>query len=259
MNHFKKNKNETSWEKVDQWYDSIVGKEGHYYHQHVVLPGVTRLLDLVPSSSLLDLGCGQGILSRKLPDSVHYTGIDLSSSLIQKAKEYTKNKEHRFFQGDICQPLPLKEKNFTHATMILCLQNVEFPEKAIAEAASHLQKNGKLIIVLNHPMFRIPRQTAWGIDESQNLQYRRINRYLTPLQIPIQAHPGKSDQDTTTWSFHHPLSSFIAWLSMHKMAIISLEEWISDKKSEGKQAKRENFARQEFPLFLTLVAQKLFD
>ena len=35
-----------------------------------------------------------------------------------------------------------------------------------------------------------------------------------------------------------------------------MEKWISDKKSVGKAGHQENFSRQEFPLFLTLVCRK---
>jgi len=35
-----------------------------------------------------------------------------------------------------------------------------------------------------------------------------------------------------------------------------MEEWISDKKSTGAKARMENRSREEFPLFLALLAQK---
>jgi hypothetical protein len=41
--------------------------------------------------------------------------------------------------------------------------------------------------------------------------------------------------------------------------ILVIDEWVSDKKSMGKCAAQENRARQEFPLFLTLIAQKTED
>jgi hypothetical protein len=38
--------------------------------------------------------------------------------------------------------------------------------------------------------------------------------------------------------------------------IAKIEEWTSDKESEGKTAKQENRARAEFPLFMAIQAQK---
>jgi len=247
---------ETSWEKVDSWYDDIVGKEGHYYHQHVVIPGVLKLLALPKKASLLDLACGQGILSRAIPKEVTYQGVDLAPSLIKAAKKHSTTPHTTFAVGDICSPLTLPQK-FTHASLILAIQNLLAPEKALQQASSALEPKGTLVIVMNHPCFRLPRQSHWGIDPTQKIQYRRIDRYLTPLKIPIQTHPGKQEV-STTWSFHHPLSHYINWLGEADFVVTKMEEWISPKVSTGKYAKMENRARTEFPLFLAIKAEKRY-
>lgn len=244
----------TDWEEGSQWYDSIVGSEGHYYHKNVILPALAPLLALKKDSSLLDLGCGQGVLARTLAKECAYVGIDLSPSLIQKAKsQATKNQE--FIKSDITEPLPLKGRTFTHATSVLALQNVENPLLALKQASLHLEPAGVLVLVLNHPAFRIPRQSHWGVDEAKKLQYRRVDRYLSPLKIPIQTHPGKNEG--TSLSFHHSLSAFSRFLFEAGFATLFMEEWISDKKSTGGAAKMEDRARQEFPLFLAIKAVKL--
>lgn len=247
----------TEWEDVSDWYDQIVGYSGHYYHRQVILPKLLSLLKLEEreAPSLLDLGCGQGILARALPKEVAYTGVDLSPSLIRQAK-HKAPKNCRFVVADICKELPLDKKDFTHATIILALQNVAAPDQAIRHAAHHLKEGGLLAIVLNHPCFRIPRQSGWIVDPDKKMQSRKIDRYLNPLKIPIQMHPGKGKDSETTWSFHFPLSDYSRFLSDVGFSILRIEEWRSDKKSEGRTAKMENRAREEFPLFLTFLAKK---
>lgn len=244
----------TDWETSSRWYDDLVGSEGHYYHQHVVIPGTLKLLGLKPNAKVLDLACGQGILARALPKDIPYCGIDGSASLIKAAKKLDHNNLHLFLEGDITKALPIDDK-FSHATIILALQNLDRPDLALKEAAKNLLPEGKLIIVLNHPCFRIPRQSHWGVDESKKLQYRRIDRYLTPLQIPIQTHPGKKES-VQSLSFHHSLSDMSRFLFEAGFAIELLEEWTSNKQSTGKNAKMENRAREEFPLFLAIKAKK---
>jgi SAM-dependent methyltransferase len=244
-------KHSTSWQPVAKWYTKLVGEKGQYYHQHVVIPGTLRLLGLDQSSRLLDVACGQGVLGRAIGKNVNYTGFDIARSLIEEAKRLDNSDKHTYLVGDATVDLPLGEWKFTHAAIVLALQNIEDGEAVIANIAKHLLPNGKLIIVLNHPAFRIPRQSSWGIDETNKLQYRRQNMYMSPLKIPIDLHPGPKE-GPQTWSFHRPLSYYISLLASHGFVVDALEEWTSDKESEGKARRMENRSRSEFPLFLAL-------
>lgn len=248
------NKAYTSWKKSGKWYNKIVGDKGHYYHQQIVLPGVIRLLKLESNSRLLDVGCGQGVLARNIPQNITYVGLDIADSLIQLAKNYDKNPKHTFIAADATAPISFKDKTFTHAAAILSLQNIEQPDRAIKNVSNCLEKNGKFIIVLNHPAYRIPRQSGWGIGENK-IQYRYENLYLSRLKIPITMHPGEKHSELT-WSFHYPISFYVQSLASNGFVILTMEEWTSNKSSFGIAAKMENRARSEFPLFLTIVAQK---
>jgi SAM-dependent methyltransferase len=246
----------TSWEPVKKWYNKAVGKEGHYYHQRLVIPGILRLMQLKQTSqpSLLDLACGQGVLGRAIPKEVSYCGIDIASGLIKTARQYDQQTQHRYLVGDVSKPLPLSEdEKFTHAAIVLALQNIEEPGHVIVNARRHLAANGRLFIVLNHPCFRIPRQSSWEVDAQNKLRYRRINRYASSMKIPVQAHPSQGDLSPVTWTFHHTLGDYTKWLHEAGFVIEQMEEWYSDKVSVGTAAKMENRSREEIPLFLTLV------
>lgn len=249
----------TSWEPVQKWYQGSVGDDGHYYHQHVVIPGVLRLLalDQQQKPSLLDIACGQGILGRQIPKNVEYTGVDISPSLVKLAKQADPYPHHEYFVGDVLKPLPVKKQDFTHAAIVLAIQNFEEPALALKNAAKHLAVNGRLVIAMNHPCFRVLRQSSWKVDEVQKVQYRRIDRYSSPMKFPIQAHPSKGEQSSTTWSFHHPLADYSLWLNQAGFAIELIEEWHSNKESTGKAAKMENRSREEIPLFLAIKAIKI--
>lgn len=246
---------DTSWENSAQWYDQIVGKEGHYYHEHVILPKLEALLGKNPPS-ILDLCCGQGVLARRLPQTTRYMGIDGSRSLIAMAKKRGAKCSFSFYCHNLMEPLELKGPSFSHATCVLALQNLENPLLLLKTAHRYLEDKGTLILVLNHPCFRIPRQSHWTVDEKKKLQSRTVDRYMTPLKIPIHTNPGKAEGSQTTFSFHQPLSFYMHALKEAGFWVLDLEEWCSDKRSQGKNASQENRARQEFPLFLTIVAQK---
>ncbi len=243
-----------NWDSSEQWYTDCVGEKGHYYHQSVVLPAALRLLNLKEKGSLLDLGCGQGVLARHLPETIDYFGIDNSQELISSARRLTRRKNAQFAVGDVIEKLPLEKTDFDRACFILSLQNMENPKSAIANAAKHLKTGGKLLIFMNHPCFRIPRQSDWGIDERAKLQYRKVNLYMSEQKIPIQTNPGKGERSAVTFSYHFPLSAYTQWLNQEGFSIDSIEEYCSDKKSEGAKARMEDRARREIPLFLSLLA-----
>lgn len=254
----KSKKPSSSWEPVEKWYNNAVGEEGHYYHKQIILPGVLRLLDFKgEKQSILDLACGQGVLGRYIPNNIRYHGIDIAPSLINAASKQDSNPKHQYSVSDATKPLPIKGELFSHAAIILALQNIEHPNLVFANVAKHLETNGKFIIVLNHPCYRIPRQSSWGVDDAKKIQYRRMDRYLSALKIPIQTHPSKAEKSSETWSFHYPISSYSKWLKETGFVIEVMEEWCSDKVSEGGAAKMENRSREEFPLFLTILAKKL--
>jgi ubiquinone/menaquinone biosynthesis C-methylase UbiE len=248
----------TSWQNVGKWYNEKVGEEGHYYHQSLILPNVLKLLNFSKNeeASLLDLACGQGVLSRVIPPFVSYVGIDAAAQLITAAKQYNRQASHRFVQADVTQKLPLQPPPFSHATLILALQNIEHPLAVFNNASQYLQSGAPFVIVINHPCFRIPRQSSWKVDDENKIQYRRIDRYMSAMKIPIQTHPGKGKNSPQTWSFHHPLSDYSRWLKEAGFMIELIEEWCSDKASEGGAAKMENRSRQEIPLFMGILARK---
>ena len=245
----KKQYSKNSWEPVSRWYDHIVGKKGHYYHQKVIIPNVIRIVGS-SNSRLLDLACGQGVLARHLGEQVDYTGVDISPSLIKRARQ--QSHKQRFIIGDASAPLPLNPNSFDWVTCILAIQDIEHADAMIAHAAKYLRHSGKMVVVMNHPCFRIPRATSW--QEDAGTRYRRVNGYMTPRTIPIRSTPSQGDRSPAVMSYHRPLSDYFHWLAEAGFVVTQLEEWVSDKQSSGSKARMENRARKEFPLFLCLVA-----
>lgn len=245
---------DTSWQKVSEWYGGVVGEKGHYFHRTVVIPKSIALMGLNSGEKILDIACGQGIFGRSVPGDVEYVGVDISENLISEARRLDKNIRHRYMVADVTREVKVNDM-FDKAVIILAIQNIREPEKAIRNVSEKVRGGGQILLVLNHPCFRIPRQSSWEIDKKNRLEYRRINRYMSPLEIPINMHPGMKTSPVT-WSFHHPLSDYVRYLNNSGFLIKTIEEWISPKTSEGKSARQENRARDEFPMFMAILAVK---
>jgi ubiquinone/menaquinone biosynthesis C-methylase UbiE len=255
--HAKPVQSKTDWGNVADWYDQLVGESGSEYHREVVLPGVLRLLNPQPHQTILDIACGQGVLCRILAErGAEVTGVDAAAPLIESARQRGPAAIH-YHVADARELEFLPADNFASSTCILAIQNMNPLPPVFAGVARALAPHGKLVIVMMHPCFRGPKETSWGWDESQRMQYRRVDRYLIPRKSPITTHPG-ADPGTYTWTFHKPIEAYIKALRNAGLLIDAIEEWPSHKIStSGPRAGAENTARKEIPMFLAIRAVKV--
>lgn len=210
---------------------------------------------------ILDVGCGQGVFARLLKGKgCLVTGVDASKSLIESARAYERESrqapiDYRRLDASSLDGLP--DGQFDAASAILCIQNMRSLDLVARECSRVLSRSGRMLWVINHPCFRIPRQSSWGFDEAKKMQYRRVDLYMSPLEIPIAMHPGRGPASEATVSFHRNLQDMVHVMRSAGFLLSGLEEWCSHKQSEtGKRAKAEDRARREFPLFMGLLWQK---
>ena len=247
----------TSWEGVAGWYGKHLEKEDTF-QQAVVFPGAERLLSPAPGKRYLDIACGEGAFTRLIArrPGIQAVGFDASPSLIARAKKLAP-KNADYFVADAKAFAPqVAASSFDGASCILAIQNIDEIRPVFRDAAKALKAGARLVLVMNHPAFRQPRQSGWGWDENRKLQYRRVDTYLGAYDVPIQAHPG-SAPEVVTHSFHRPLQAYVKALSAAGFSLIDLEEWSSHRVSDsGPKARAENASRAEIPMFLALVAEK---
>ncbi|MCI0438429.1 MAG: class I SAM-dependent methyltransferase [Chloroflexi bacterium] len=247
-----------SWDHVAPWYDSLVSDGGTDFHQAVIIPGVLRLLQLRKGERVLDLGCGQGVVSRAMQRAgAAVTGVDLSPRLIEAARQRSP-KEIQFVIGDARRLDFAKDAEFDAAAWVLSAQNMDSIDRAFVECGRVLRVGGRIVVVITHPAFRIPRQSRWRLDEASKQLLREVNVYLNPLKIPIDMKPFKTPKRAITWTYHRPLHAYVNGLAAAGLWVNALEEWASHKASQpGPMARAENRARSEFPLFLAIRAVRV--
>lgn len=247
------------WEDVAEWYDELVGERGSEYHQHVVIPRTVRLLAPRPEEHVLDVACGQGVLSRAVAATgARVTGVDVAPALIEAARRRQAEPGGGAIDYRVADARALGETlpaaAFDAALLVLAIQNIA-PLSPVWEGLGRvLRPGGRLVIVMMHPCFRIPKQSHWGWDERAGAQYRRIDRYLSSSKAEIQIHPG-ADPSQTTASYHRPLQAYINTLGSAGLPIDHVEEWTSHKTSPaGPRKAALDASRREIPMFLALRA-----
>jgi SAM-dependent methyltransferase len=257
-NHPRRASPATSWDAVAHWYDGWVGEDGSEHHREVAVPTLLSLLDPQPGENILDIGCGQGVLAPYLAEAgARYTGIDASPRLLDIARR-RHGKEGRFLMGDACDlgaVQGLREGSYDGVTFLLSIQDMDPLDRVLASAAWALKPGGRLVALLTHPAFRVPRQSGWGWDEGRKLQYRRVDRYLTPLPVPMKSIDGSRP----TRSFHRPVSAYVNGMAACGLGVDSMLEVPAHrvKSPRAGDDKAAELARREIPLFLGLRARKI--
>ncbi len=246
------------WDEVAGWYDELVGEQGSEYHQHVVIPRTIRLLAATDREHVLDVACGQGVISRAIAEyGARVTGVDIAPSLVESARRHGAPPGARidYRVGDARDlPAVAGDERFDAALLVLAIQNIA-PLSPVWEGLRRvLRDGGRLVLVMMHPCFRVPKQSHWGWDDRQAAQYRRIDRYLSSSKDEIQIHPG-SDPSLTTPSYHRPLQAYVNTLGSAGFAIDHVEEWTSHKTSPaGPRKAALDASRREIPMFLAFRA-----
>ena len=248
----RQNRPPSGWEPVADWYDGWVGQHGSDHHQQLAIPTVLDLLQPQPDEDILDLGCGQGVLAQSIAESgANYTGVDLSKKLIAIARK-RHNRQGRFVVGDVRKLQIVKDleaRSFDAVVFLLSIEDMNPLEQVLGAAAWALRDGGRIVILMRHPCFRVPRQSGWGDDERRKLRYRRVDSYLSPLSVPMKQHQGK-DRGVTI-SFHRPLNEYINTLANYRLLTDRIEEITTFREDNDKAQRR---ADGEFPLFLGIRA-----
>ncbi len=114
-----------------------------------------ELLTRTDPRSLLDVGCGEGVLvqqwAQRLGQSTRVVGIDLDEESIQAgwAKHTAPNLEYRVMQAE---NLPFADGEFDLATAIEVLEHVPDPEHTLSEMARCAER---------HLLVSVPREPLW--------------------------------------------------------------------------------------------------
>ncbi len=245
------------WDQVADWYTGWVGEAGSEHHRYLAIPAVLDLLAPTSGEQILDIGAGPGVLAPAIAETgASYLGIDASPRLLSYARR-THGTHGRFLLGDAArldQLSELRGSTFDGAVFLLSVQDMDPLDAVLASAAWALRCGGRLVILMTHPCFRVPRQSGWGWDEGRKLRFRRVDRYLTPLAVPLKSYAGGRG---ATQSYHRPLEAYVSGLANCGLLIDRLLELPTYQiASGGPHARAENLANREFPVFLGLRAWK---
>ena len=129
----------------------------------------TRVLPNYPSDTLLDIGCGDGVVSRHLPARCHYTGLDISDACIYEQRH--DNPKVRYVQAEQIPDLMTREGPWDTVLLLDVIEHTRrftpLFERALTRA------NRQVIVSLPNELFIL--------DRLRMLQGRELNAHSLDL------------------------------------------------------------------------------
>jgi SAM-dependent methyltransferase len=211
------------WEDLGPWWDANV-EDGDYFHQAFVFPTIEKLLDLQNTETVLDAGCGNGALSRRMAKKGSKVfGVDFSSTLIKQAQKRSSdisyqemdltNKDH------LCQLS--QAQSFDRIVCSMVLHDMSNIHPFFESLRLLMRPKGSFIFSIPHPCFNSP----FVIFEPAGCL--TVKDYIHLKTSKMRSKPGQPIEQLV---FHRPIREYFNILLTQGMVMTGFEEPCVDPK-----------------------------
>lgn len=167
------------WDRNAEAWHRLFG-EKDLNRRDLLDPVILEILGDVNGKSILDAGCGDGYLSRKLAElGAQVTGVECSEKMLGYAvKEQNRRPLQIEYHHASCASLPfLKAATYDIVVTNNVIQDVEDYLSAFQEFSRLLKKGGIYLHIENHPCFMSP-VWGWVKNEKGEKLYRKVDHYF---------------------------------------------------------------------------------
>jgi SAM-dependent methyltransferase len=233
-----------AWEEHAAAFIAWARKPGHdsywRFHRDLFLPLVPA-----PGRRTLDLGCGEGRVSRDLKAAGHVVvGVDASPTMLAAANEADPTIETHLADA---AALPFADGAFDCVVAFMSLQDVEDLEGVVREAARVLEPRGRLCFAIVHPL-----NSAGSFDdETPDSRFVIAGSYLEPSYYVDEL--ARNGLDVTFVSVHRPLQAYADAVAEAGLLVERIREpAVPESGIEAPRTRR----WQRLPMFLHVRAIK---
>lgn len=188
----------------------------------IVTDNVLEIAGDVRGKDILDLGCGEGYLSRALwRQGANIWGIDAAPGMIHIAREADVEHSARYVVGDITFELPYDKDRFDLIISNMVFMDIENVGEAIKQATRVLKTHGKLIFSVVHPCF-FHALGEWIDINTPHPALRFKNRYIQQIAYRKRL-PGLSS-DVLVNHYNRPIQDYVRLLLENELSISDFRE-----------------------------------
>ena len=211
------------------WYDEKQQDTGDLWHRTLIDPGLfARIGTLATGTRVLDFGCGNGYIARRLARAgARVVGIDRSPKLIERARarETAQPLGIVYHLGDAADSGMIPAAEFDLVIANMSLMDIADGAGTIREAARALVPGGRFIFSISHPCFDIDTRSTWVVDGPPGGEaiYRKVTGYRV-AHSDRYAWNLPDGRTAFTSGYHRPLSWYAKELRRSGFVIVDLEE-----------------------------------
>jgi len=248
------------WEANAQLYAELIANQGTPHHRQILNPCVEALLGEVKGKRILDAGCGEGYLTRYYASKgAHVTGVDLSSNLIEIARDKSpEDLDLDYKVDDICHMDFIATATFDIVLCNLVILNVPCFKESLSEFNRVLMHGGILVFSIVHPAFNFYGPGAWEMGEKDPITNRRrglffkVDHYTDEKTYERywRTPDGERFPEPITF-YHRTISTYVQGLIESGFRLDAIEEPVPNHEDTFFERER------RIPFFLVFKATKL--
>jgi ubiquinone/menaquinone biosynthesis C-methylase UbiE len=210
---------EADWNGIADWYADLVrgGSVMHQFSRDILL---NALPDRMPGFDVLDVGCGEGIVSRALATAgARVVGIDPTHTLIAHAeaaeRAHPVGVAYRVDDGATLRTVA--DGSVDGVTAALSLNNIADLDAALRSVRRVLRPGGFLAFTVPHPCFDAPGTETISTPRG----VRRVAGDYFVEGLWRSAHPQSVRR---AGNYHRTISTYLTAVLDHGFALQSFEE-----------------------------------
>ena len=132
---------------------------GFHANLDLVIPRLVEVVGSVDGLTVLDAGCGEGIVSRALVGTAtRVVGIDIVPQLLAYARARDLTHAITYAVHDLSRPLPHYQHTFDLIASHLVLNDVPDDHGFITTVSASLKPRGRIVLSLNNPYSALLRE-----------------------------------------------------------------------------------------------------
>lgn len=241
----------STWPSNSDYWIKIIRENLDPYRLELTNEAMLRTIDPKPGMSILDVGCGEGYLTRLMSTrGADVTGLDYCKEFVVASREEAKRLalNIRYEHGDAAE-LPFSDASFDAVVANHLFNELPDMEAAVADFARVLRTGGRVIALMLHPCFyRANFQRADRLEPILPSEYFGTRELSQKFQVS-----GLTSPDPVLVRLR-PLESYFGAFADAGLAVTQLFEPHPSAEQMKSEWWRKNF---RIPLFLQLVGTKL--